>query len=378
MIQKILIYQLHIPFQFKVTHNLAQRQTSESIIVILNDENGLNGYGEGAPRDYVTGETISDCTSKAALLASKLSELNFNSTSIFLDSLYKIGQSDIAISSPSAWCAVETACLDLFCKKKFIPIWKLFSNSNSQNKFIYSAVIPLLPQNMLGNIINLVAKNEIKHVKLKVESVETGVKLVKFVRGKLGEEVDIRVDANEAFSTSQTLEFLKKVKNFSISALEQPVGKNDLKALKKIKSNSDGVLIIADESVNSIENANALIKSDSCHGFNIRLSKCGGITNCLKLCQIAQENQLIYQIGCHVGESNILSALGRHLATLCTNYKYLEGSFSKYMLVDDITDEEISFGNKGTAPGLNEPGLGVSINLKKISKWAELKFTLTP
>lgn len=376
MIKKIYIYQLHIPFQFQVTHNLAKRNTSESILVIIEGENGIIGCGEGAPRDYVTGETISKSVSRAKSLVHKLFTLNFDSTDTFLESLKKISLSDIAISSPSVWCAIETACLDLFSKHRGFPLWKIFSKSINQYKFEYSAVIPLLPPTSQKKILELIIKNKIRHVKLKVKTVEKGVELVKFVRKKLDDKVDIRVDANEAFSALQTVEFLEKVSTYSISSLEQPVRKGDINSLKQIKNNSNGVLIITDESINNIEDAKELIKADACHGFNIRLSKCGGLTNCLKLCQIAQDNNFAYQIGCHVGESSILSALGRHLATLCTSYLYLEGSFSKYMLIDDITHEEISFGYQGSAEKLNGNGLGVCINFGKINKWAELKHTV--
>jgi muconate cycloisomerase len=341
--------------------------------VILEDDSGVTGCGEGAPRDYVTGETIIEGISKAEILVNKLPSLNFKSITLFLNSLNKIGQSDIAVSSPSVWCAFETACLDLYSKLKNIPLWNLFTNTIDHFTFEYSAVIPLLPIDSQKAIFDLISKNKIQQIKLKVDSVETGVEQVRYAREKLGEKVDIRVDANAAFTTSQTIDFLEKVRTYSISALEQPVGKNDLNAFKKIKSNCNEVLIFADESINTFEDAKALINADACHGFNIRLSKCGGLTNCFKLCQMAKKNNIYYQIGCHVGESNILSALGRHLALLCPNYLYLEGSFSKYILIDDITNEEISFSYRGTADQLTGPGLGVSINFDKINKWTELQ-----
>ena len=45
------------PFTLPVEHSLARNTATENLIVKLTDENGLSGYGEGIPRDYVTGET---------------------------------------------------------------------------------------------------------------------------------------------------------------------------------------------------------------------------------------------------------------------------------------------------------------------------------
>src|SRR5210317_2205319 len=114
MIKKLSIYHLRIPFQFQITHNLAKRTYGESILVITEDENGILGCGEGTPREYVTGETITKSCSAAELLAPKLSSLNFNSKSEYISSLENIGHSEISQSFPSAWCAIELACLDLF------------------------------------------------------------------------------------------------------------------------------------------------------------------------------------------------------------------------------------------------------------------------
>ena len=377
MIKKIYIYQLRIPFQFQIIHNLAKRNTGESILVIAEDDDGITGCGEGTPREYVTGETILKSITAANSLANNLSTINFSSPADLIQSLAEFGQSNSIKSSPSAWCAIETACLDLFAKKTNLPYWKFFSGSIAHNEFAYSAVIPMLPITIQDSIFDLISKNKIQNVKLKVDDVVTGVDQVKYARNKLGSDINIRVDANAAFTALETIDFLKKVKKFSISALEQPVSKENLEAFREIKSNSDDVLIIADESLSSIEDATKLINNDACHGFNIRLSKCGGIINCIELCTLAHRNNLIYQIGCHVGESSILSAAGRHLASICQEHLFLEGSFSKYMLVDDITNEEISFGYKGRADNLDGPGLGVSINYDKLNKWAELKHTIT-
>ena len=376
MIKNIYIYQLRIPFQFKISHNLAERNTGESILVIAEDDNGIIGCGEGTPREYVTGETVSKSFATAKSLSYYLSTIHFDSSKALLANLSKVGTSDLAKYSPSAWCAIETACLDLYAKKNNIPYWKLFSDSIAHMELEYSAVIPMLTSTYLDNIFKLIINNKIQYIKLKVDDVVTGVEQVKYAREILGPDISIRVDANAAFSSSDAIKFLNKIKTFSIDAFEQPVAKEDISAFHEIKSKSDGVLIIADESINTIEDAAKLINADACHGFNIRLSKCGGIINSIKLCKMAQKNNLRYQIGCHVGESSILSAAGRHLAFLCPEHIFLEGSFSKYMLIDEITNEEISFGYRGYAERLAESGLGVNINFEKLSKWAELKQTV--
>ena len=76
-------------------------------------------------------------------------------------------------------------------------------------------------------------------------------------------------------------------------------------------------------------------------------------------------------VGAHVGETAILSFAGRHLAMICEDARYLEGSFSKYVIQKDLVEEDISFGSGGVVPTLNRSGLGIEINPSAIVKWSE-------
>ena len=52
------VYLVNWPFTRPIQHNLAKINFTENLIVELRDDNNLSGYGEGVPRQYVTGETI--------------------------------------------------------------------------------------------------------------------------------------------------------------------------------------------------------------------------------------------------------------------------------------------------------------------------------
>ena len=117
-----------------------------------------------------------------------------------------------------------------------------------------------------------------------------------------------------------------------------------------------------DESLTSLSDAAAAIQKGTCDLFNIRLSKCGGIFNSLRLAAMARQAGLGYQLGCHPGESGILSAAGRHFASNVANIIYLEGSYDRHILRKQLTEEDVTFGYGGRAPALVRPGLGVSVS----------------
>ena len=82
----------------------------------------------------------------------------------------------------------------------------------------------------------------------------------------------------------------------------------------------------------------------------------------LAVAALAHASGLGYQLGCHPGETGILSAAGRHWATSVGGIRYLEGSYDRHLLRELVTCEDITFGYGGRAPALRRPGLGVTIN----------------
>jgi L-Ala-D/L-Glu epimerase len=116
-----------------------------------------------------------------------------------------------------------------------------------------------------------------------------------------------------------------------------------------------------DESLTSMVDAEAAVAADACDLFNIRLSKCGGFLASLRLAAFAHERGVGYQLGCHPGETGILSAAGRHFAASVAGIRYLEGSYDRHLFDRLITNEDLTFGYGGRAPALTSPGLGVTI-----------------
>ena len=117
-----------------------------------------------------------------------------------------------------------------------------------------------------------------------------------------------------------------------------------------------------DESLTSAVDAKAAIAGQTCDLFNIRLSKCGGFLASLRLAALAHAAGVGYQLGCHPGESGVLSAAGRHWASSVADIRYLEGSYDRHLFRRLLTNEDITFGYGGQAPALTRAGLGVSIN----------------
>src|SRR5262249_532267 len=141
----------------------------------------------------------------------------------------------------------------------------------------------------------------------------------------------------------------------------QPVAHEELVALAEVRRQVS-VPIMLDESLTGETDARTAIELRACDLFNIRLSKCGGFLAGLPLGGVGHKAGLGYQLGCHPGESGVLSAAGRHWAASVANVRYLEGSYDRHLFRRLLTTEDVTFGYGGRAPALTTPGLGVTID----------------
>jgi L-alanine-DL-glutamate epimerase-like enolase superfamily enzyme len=362
-VKKIDILEVELPFKKAFKHAQHERKSSGSVFVRIHLEDGTTGYGEALPREYVTGEDPSMVSKK--LLNGSLTGL-VRVEFLSLEDAADFMREKEDLDGP-ARCAVELALLDAVGKCYGESV-RLVLGDNVTSEVYYSGVISA------GSTASA-AVDALKfklygfgQVKVKV-GLKDDIERLRAIRGILGDNVDLRVDANCAWSEDEAIDRIAKLRQFGVSAVEQPVRATDIKGLKKV-TGSVAERIIADESICTIDDARELAAEKACNMFNIRLSKCGGLLNALEIVRIARENSISYQLGCQVGESGVLSAAGRHFACCVEDIEYFEGSYGRHLLKEDVTKEDTTFGRKGRAVSLDGPGLGVSVADNVLEKYA--------
>jgi len=174
----------------------------------------------------------------------------------------------------------------------------------------------------------------------------------------------------DMWARETTIEFINRTKPIRLSAIEQPVEKSDLAGLKE-NTRINEIPIIADESMYTSRGPLYLVENDVCHGLNLRLSSCGGFRKTLAIYCQAKSKGMKIVIGSHVGESAILTYGGRHLAMMCPDVDYMEGSFSKYVLTADLPGDDVSLSDGGKVNVPTQPGLGVDIDASALEMWSD-------
>jgi L-alanine-DL-glutamate epimerase-like enolase superfamily enzyme len=272
----------------------------------------------------------------------------------------------------AAFCAVELALLDWslrrdgFALADFLP--------PTRYEVVYSGVISADTPKDAAALAKRMARLGIRQIKVKVGT-DGDVARLEAVRKATGSEVELRADANGAWSPDEAIEQLRRLDKFQLRAIEQPVRADDLIGMKRVRDDS-GVPVMADESLVTAEQAGRLIELGACDLFNIRMSKCGGISGSLAIAKLAHDAGVKIQIGAQVGETGILSSAGRTLAAHVPALAFAEGSFGNWLLAEDITFENVAFGYGGRAPLLRTRGLSVTVKEDALERFATKKIEL--
>ena len=379
-LRHLTAYHVRIPLKHKVRHASHAREETDSVVVRCELDNGAIGWGEGLPRPYVTGETIDHVWSVIAEsdLARQFAQPFDNLTqAIKLTDQIKLKVSDgdrtfveRGCFGNSARCAIELSLLDAATRSEGVPLSRItellpeaFAIRESRSQVRYSgAITAMSPWATLVRAwkMRLYGFHQCK-VKVGVAGVDDA-ELLRRIRNVLSaDRVDLRIDANEAWTCENLESKLAPLLPFGVTSLEQPVPHRDVAGLSQLRGRI-GVPLMLDESLCSLTDAHRAIESGICDLFNIRLSKCGGFVSSLRLAALAHQAGLGYQLGCQVGETGILSAAGRHFACSVANIRYLEGSYDRHLVRERLTIQDVTFGRRGLAPALVGPGLGIDID----------------
>lgn len=394
-IQSLHAFHVSIRLKKPIRHASHTRTQNDTLIIRCELSDGSVGWGEGLPRPYVTGETIdsaihqletsdfasiSDCDFNDPLAVAnavsqwKLSQWNLSEWKHSFATT-KVTESNGCDPEKTGFgnsvrCAVELAVLDAAARSVGVSLSRVIQDlaeplglKQVSGSVRYSGVVT----SSAGRIAQLRSALKMKlfgfdAIKVKVGHPEIcDRKLLARVRRFVGQKVDVRVDANEAWTADVAAKQIRKLMPFGISCVEQPLKDGDRAHLAALRREID-VPIMLDESLCSINDAHEAVSAESCEAFNIRLSKCGGITSSLQMMKVAKTNGLFVQLGCLVGETGILSAAARHFACSVGPIRYFEGSYDRFIVVDCLTREDCTFRYGGLGKAIDGHGLGITVN----------------
>lgn len=280
----------------------------DDVIIEIHTDTGHIGYGEAPPTGVITGDTTGAIIGaikdhiKKVLVGREVDDF---------ENLMKAMNGSI-VNNTSAKAAADMALWDLYGQLYNIPVYKMLGGSRKSIETDITISVNS-PEEMARDAVSAI-KRGYNCLKVKVGSnSELDVARLIAVR-EVATDVLLRIDANQAWTPKQAVRILNQMqeKGLDIEFVEQPVKGDDFEGLKYVTQNSY-VPVMADESVFSPLDALKIMQMGAADLINIKLMKCGGITNALKIVSAAEVYGIECMIGCML-EAKISVNAAVHLA----------------------------------------------------------------
>lgn len=301
-------------------YTIAYRTISavENLFVRLETDSGLIGYGAGSPGEWVTGEKIED---SLAGLQNHLEDLVVGKDLRHFRSLIRESRR-LLPGLPAAQAAVDIALHNAFAQFAGVPLVQLLGQCHRSLPTSITIGIKPLEETLAEAEEHLA--NGFRVIKLKTGSeVEADIETFSKLREKVGPEIKIRVDANQGYQPQDFMAFMEATRHLDVEFVEQPLPHHRLELMMRIPQELREICA-ADEDLHDAQDAVRLARPSRPFGiYNIKLMKCGGIQEALRIASTAEAADIQLMWGC-MDESIISISAALHAALACPNTRYLD------------------------------------------------------
>jgi L-alanine-DL-glutamate epimerase-like enolase superfamily enzyme len=260
--------------------------------------------------------------------------------------------------------AVDNALWDLKARILNVPLCSLLGQVRKEILIYGSGGFTSYNKTQLQNQFSGWSEEGIRFVKMKVGThPEDDLQRVKEAREAIGNDVDLMVDANGAYSVKQALEKAKQFSEYDVMWFEEPVCSDNLNGLHFIRKQApEQMNIAAGEYGYNVPYFESMMSEESVDILQADATRCGGITNFLKAAYLAEAHQLPFSSHC---------APSLHLhAALCLPSFFISEYFHDHVRIEKMLFEGVYPPVNGTLkPDLSRPGFGLEFKVRDAEKF---------
>ena len=274
-----------------------------------------------------------------------------------------------------AKCGIDLALWDLMGKALDMPACKLLGGVYDP-KILCTYTLSIDTPDKMAEQALARKRQGYKTLVVKIGREPQGdIERLRLVRQAVGDEVAIRLDANEAYWPDQAIQIIRRMEKYNPEFVEEPVKRWDLDGMAKVAQAVD-TPISSDESNTSVDTVMRIIQKRAADILNIKISKNGGLYRSKKIAALAETAG----IPCIVGGANTYEVgrqACRHFAVSTAQAQMGMGSEgcapASQSKVDDVTMQRLAYEDVTAGNGYVEvipgPGLGVTLDEEKVRKY---------
>jgi muconate cycloisomerase len=334
---------------------------ADNVLVRIETDSGLVGWGEAASAPVMTGDTLESIVSAVHYLSSTL---RGRDPADIAGALAAMDGRMYGNHGPKA--AIEIALHDLAGRAAGKPVHVLLGEKKRNR-------LPLLGVVGGGDFDGDLRDAEKKKaagftaykIKVGIDTPENDVKRTREICNVLGSGMLISADANQGYTAEQALAYVRAVKGSGLDFFEQPVAADDLTGMATVAAATD-IAIGADEGIHSLDDIARHHERKAARGVSLKAIKLGGIRAVTEAGRLCGQLGMSVNISCKTGESSIACAAALHVASVIPNIDW-GLTLTHIALAEDVSARPIPT-VKGHVESLDRPGLGIDVDEDRVGR----------
>ena len=353
-IQQVELYKLSISLKEPFTTSLGTEYSAENVLVKIITAEGIIGFGECSPYMPINGESQDTCFIVGQYFAQALKGKDPLQIEDCIQLMDKIIYGNSSIKS-----AFDIALYDIASQHAGMPLYQFIGGENNKTIITDYTVSVGDIDKMAADAVKI-KEQGYPAIKVKLgKNGKTDVERMKAIRAAVGNEIPLRIDANQGWTVEEAIETLNALAPLNIQHCEEPIARWNFMQLSRVKKESP-IPIMADECCGDDHDAERLIQLGACDYMNIKLGKSGGIFKALKMARMAEAANIHLQVGAML-ESRLAMTAFAHYALCSPNIEHFDFD-TALMFSEDPVSGGIVYEKNGVVKVPETIGLGATID----------------
>jgi L-alanine-DL-glutamate epimerase-like enolase superfamily enzyme len=333
-----------------------------NVLVRIEADTGLVGWGEAGAAPMHTGETVESMTAAVQYLSPHLVGRDANDIAGALAAM-----DGRMYGNHGAKAAIEIALHDLAGRAAGKPVHALLGD-RKRNRMALLGVIG--GGDLEGDLRDAEKKKAASitayKIKVGIDTAANDAARTRAICKLLGPGLLISADANQGYTTEQAIDYVRAVKGCGLDFFEQPVVADDLTGMAVVAAAAPEIAIGADEGIHSLADIRRHHERKAARGVSLKAIKLGGIRAVVEAGKLCDSLGMSINISCKTGESSVACAAALHVASVIPNIAW-GLTLTHSGLAEDVTAQPIRT-DKGHADSIERPGLGIEVDEERVRR----------
>lgn len=332
---------------------------AENLVVRVQTEDGVVGWGEAASAPTMTGETLAGMTAAAAHLAPHLRGADAADPGAAM-----AGVDRYLYGNNAAKSAIEMALYDALGRATGKPLYELLGGRRRSR----IAMLRMVGTGHVDSDIEEAKRSRALgfvafKIKVGIAAPEADAKRTRAVCAALGGGVLVCADANQAWTPDEAVAYVQAVADTPLAFFEQPVAAADIDGMARV-ARASRIPISVDEGLHSMDDLRRHHEAGAAQGCSLKTIKLGGVRPVVDAGLLCEALGLKINLACKIAESGIATAAMLHLSAVVPNVDWGVSLTSQYLAEDVVRGLPAIAGGHLDVP--TGPGLGIEVDEARV------------